>query len=142
MVAVDGQQLTLGDTSITFYLTPGHTPGTISTLIPVKDQGRSHLAAQWGGTGFNFTITPDRTKRYWFDAYARSASRFSEAWQRAAPTCKSPITRIRMAQRRSWPRSRTESLVNSLCNDRFKWRYIGASVERFQSSRADRRLTL
>jgi metallo-beta-lactamase class B len=79
MVAVDGQQLTLGDTSITIYLTPGHTPGTISTLIPVKDQGRSHLAAQWGGTGFNFTITPDRTKRYWFDAYARSASRFSEA---------------------------------------------------------------
>jgi len=79
IVAVDGQQLTLGDTSITMYLTPGHTPGTISTLIPVKDQGRPHLAAQWGGTGFNFTITPDRTRPYWYDAYARSAARFSEA---------------------------------------------------------------
>jgi metallo-beta-lactamase class B len=79
VVAVDGQQLTLGDTSITMYLTPGHTPGTISTLIPVKDHGRPHIAAQWGGTGFNFTITPDRTRPYWYDAYARSAARFSEA---------------------------------------------------------------
>jgi metallo-beta-lactamase class B len=43
MVATDGQKLTLGDTSLTLYLTPGHTPGTISTLIPVKDQGRPHL---------------------------------------------------------------------------------------------------
>ena len=79
MVATDGQQLTLGETSITMYLTPGHTPGTISTLIPVKDQGRPHLAAQWGGTGFNFTITPNHAKPYWFDSYARSARHFSEA---------------------------------------------------------------
>ena len=40
MVATDGQRLTLGDTTLTLYLTPGHTPGTISTLIPVKDQER------------------------------------------------------------------------------------------------------
>jgi metallo-beta-lactamase class B len=79
MVAADGQKLTLGDTSLTMYFTPGHTPGTISTLIPVKDQGRPHLAALWGGTGFNFTITPDRQKPYWFDTYARSASHFAEA---------------------------------------------------------------
>jgi metallo-beta-lactamase class B len=79
MIATDGQKLTLGDTSLTLYLTPGHTPGTISTLIPVKDQGRPHLAAQWGGTGFNFTITPDRAKPYWFETYARSANHFSEA---------------------------------------------------------------
>lgn len=79
MVAVDGQQLTLGETTITMYLTPGHTPGTISTLIPVTDQGRPHLAAQWGGTGFNFTITPDRPRPYWFETYARSVAHFSEA---------------------------------------------------------------
>jgi metallo-beta-lactamase class B len=78
MVATDGQKLTLGDTSITMYLTPGHTPGTISSLIPIKDQGKSHLAALWGGTGFNFTITPDHQKPYWFDTYARSASHFSD----------------------------------------------------------------
>jgi len=34
MVATDGQKLTLGDTTLTLYLTPGHTAGTISTLIP------------------------------------------------------------------------------------------------------------
>jgi metallo-beta-lactamase class B len=79
MVATDGQKLTLGDTSLTLYLTPGHTPGTISTLIPVKDQGRPHLAAQWGGTGFNFTITPEHQRPYWFETYAQSANHFSDA---------------------------------------------------------------
>ena len=54
MVATDGMKLTLGDTTLTLYLTPGHTLGTISTLIPVKDGGRPHVAALWGGTMFNF----------------------------------------------------------------------------------------
>jgi metallo-beta-lactamase class B len=53
MVATDGQKLTLGDTTLTLYLTPGHTPGTLSLLIPVKDNGKPHLAALWGGTGLN-----------------------------------------------------------------------------------------
>ena len=51
MVATDGQTLTLGDTTITLYITPGHTPGTLSALIPVRDNGTRHLAALWGGTG-------------------------------------------------------------------------------------------
>jgi len=53
MVATDGQKFTLGDTTLTLYITPGHTPGTISALIPVKDNGKPHLAALWGGTGLN-----------------------------------------------------------------------------------------
>lgn len=83
MVATDGQRLTLGDTTLTLYLTPGHTPGTISTLIPVKDQGRPHLAAEWGGTGFNFTITPDKPRRFWYETYASSADHFRDAVTRA-----------------------------------------------------------
>jgi len=79
MVATDGQRLTLGDTTLTLYLTPGHTPGTISTLIPVKDQGRPHVAAEWGGTGFNFTLTPDKPREFWFREYSRSADHFREA---------------------------------------------------------------
>ena len=39
MVATDGYQLTLGDTTLTLYVTPGHTEGTISTIIPVRDGG-------------------------------------------------------------------------------------------------------
>jgi metallo-beta-lactamase class B len=83
MVATDGQRLTLGDTTLTFYLTPGHTPGTISTIIPVKDQGRPHIAAEWGGTGFNFTITPDKPRKFWFEQYINSAEHFRNAVTKA-----------------------------------------------------------
>jgi metallo-beta-lactamase class B len=82
-VATDGQRLTLGDTTLTMFLTPGHTPGTISTLIPVKDQGRPHVAAEWGGTGFNFTITPDKPRRFWDETYATSAGHSRDAVTKA-----------------------------------------------------------
>ena len=48
---VDGQKLSLGGVTLTFYLTPGHTPGTISTLIPVTDHGKPHMISFIGGTG-------------------------------------------------------------------------------------------
>jgi metallo-beta-lactamase class B len=76
MVATDGQRLTLGDTTLTLYLTPGHTPGTISTLIPVKDHGQPHMVAEWGGSAFNFTITPEKPRLFWFKTYIESAERF------------------------------------------------------------------
>lgn len=75
-VATDGQKLTLGDTTVTLYITPGHTPGTLSALIPVKDGARTHLAALWGGTGLN----PDRES---IGAYIRSAQRFDSIAQKA-----------------------------------------------------------
>jgi metallo-beta-lactamase class B len=84
MVATDGQKLTLGDTTITMYLTPGHTLGTLSVLVPVKDNGKPHLAASWGGTGFNWLrgspeyITPERNNKFWFDTYIKSANRFRD----------------------------------------------------------------
>ena len=83
MVATDGQRLTLGDTTLTLYLTPGHTPGTISTLISVKDSGKPHLVAEWGGTAFNFTITPDKPRKYWFETYINSAERFRDVVAKA-----------------------------------------------------------
>jgi metallo-beta-lactamase class B len=46
----DGETLTLGDTTIRAFSTPGHTPGGLSFIIPVYDQGRSHMAAVWGGS--------------------------------------------------------------------------------------------
>ena len=89
MVATDGQKLTLGDTTITLYVTPGHTLGTLSTLIPVKDKGTPHLAAEWGGTAFNWVqnraayITPDRPDTFWFESYIKSAERFKDIAARA-----------------------------------------------------------
>jgi metallo-beta-lactamase class B len=73
MVATDGQKLTLGDTTITMYITPGHTPGTLSYLIPVKDHGTPHLVAEWGGTAFNFPRTREN-----FRTYTASAIRFGD----------------------------------------------------------------
>jgi metallo-beta-lactamase class B len=70
MTIVDGQTLTLGDTMLTMYLTPGHTAGTVSTLIPLRDGADRHLAALWGGTLFNFS--PDAAR---FAAYRDSAAR-------------------------------------------------------------------
>jgi len=84
VVATNGQKLTLGDTTITMYVTPGHTLGTISSIIPVKDGGTTHMAAYWGGTAFNWVrgpanyITPERPPRFWFESYAQSAQRFSQ----------------------------------------------------------------
>jgi metallo-beta-lactamase class B len=82
LVATDGQRLTLGDTTLTLHITPGHTLGTISTLIPVRDGAARHVAAYWGGTAFNWVtnragyITPDRPDSFWFDRYIESATRF------------------------------------------------------------------
>ena len=50
MDVTDGQMITLGDTTVTLALTPGHTPGTITMLFPVKHQGRMHPAMLFGGT--------------------------------------------------------------------------------------------
>ena len=84
LVATDGEKLTLGDTTLTLYLTPGHTPGTISTLIPVKDNGTPHFVAEWGGTAFNWVrnpgpyITPEQPASFWFKTYSTSAERFRD----------------------------------------------------------------
>src|SRR5690606_38554100 len=75
---VDGQKLTLGDTTLELYLTPGHTYGTVSTLIPVRDGEETHVAALWGGTLFNFGPDAER-----FTAYSESAERFREIAARA-----------------------------------------------------------
>ena len=66
-------KLTLGDTTLTLYLTPGHTDGTISTLIPLRDGKETHLAAEWGGTMFNFGANRPRLA-----AYTASAARFRD----------------------------------------------------------------
>ncbi|MEY4545541.1 MAG: hypothetical protein RL685_1736 [Pseudomonadota bacterium] len=89
VVATDGMKLTLGDTTLRLYVTPGHTLGTVSTVIPVRDQGRSHVAVTWGGTAFNWLgnradyITPERPDSFWFQHYIRSAQRMAEVAARA-----------------------------------------------------------
>ncbi len=52
MVITDGQELTLGDVTVTFYVTPGHTPGSVSLLVsPLKDGNQRHVGSVVGGRG-------------------------------------------------------------------------------------------
>lgn len=48
-VIEEGDTLTLGDTTLHFEITPGHTPGTTSIRFPVFDNGVRHEAYYHGG---------------------------------------------------------------------------------------------
>lgn len=48
--ASDGQTITVGDTTVTLMLTPGHTPGTIAMLLPIKHNGETHTALIMSGS--------------------------------------------------------------------------------------------
>lgn len=76
VVATDGFELKLGETTVKIFLTPGHTHGTISTILPVHDNGVRHTAAIWGGTLFNFRDTPDDPRDLRLKDYAQSAVHF------------------------------------------------------------------
>jgi metallo-beta-lactamase class B len=74
IVADDGQKITLGDTSVTIVTTPGHTPGTLSMIFPVKDHGQTLYVAYAGGTAFNFPSTVPN-----YDIYIRSQKKLAAA---------------------------------------------------------------
>jgi metallo-beta-lactamase class B len=74
IVGTDGQKITLGDTTVTLVPTPGHTPGTLSMIFQVKDQGRPLTVAYSGGTAFNF---PNDVPH--FDTYIASQRKITAA---------------------------------------------------------------
>jgi metallo-beta-lactamase class B len=74
MDVTHGQQLTLGDTTVTMALTPGHTPGSLALFFPVKVRGRQHTASILSLT------TPDRAS---LAALERAISDFAKK-QKAA----------------------------------------------------------
>jgi len=54
IVATDGMKIALGGETVTIWLTPGHTPGTMSYTFSVLDRGKRLNVAYSGGTAFNF----------------------------------------------------------------------------------------
>src|SRR5205814_1659445 len=48
-----------GDESITLYVTPGHTLGTVSAMVPVRDHGRTVVLSLLGGTTLPSTRQPN-----------------------------------------------------------------------------------
>jgi metallo-beta-lactamase class B len=78
MVVTDGMKLTLGDTTLTLYVTPGHTPGTVSVLVPLKDGRDRHLGVVWGGINPSFERYGVRyysTLQETFQTWSASAAR-------------------------------------------------------------------
>jgi metallo-beta-lactamase class B len=74
IVGTDGHKITLGDTTVTLVPTPGHTPGTLSMIFQVKDNGTPLTVAYSGGTAFNF---PNDVPH--FDTYIASQRKISAA---------------------------------------------------------------
>jgi len=74
IVATDDQKITLGDTTVTIILTPGHTPGTLSLIFEAKDNGKPLTVAYSGGTAFNF---PNDVPH--FDTYIESQRKMAAA---------------------------------------------------------------
>ncbi|WP_159945366.1 MBL fold metallo-hydrolase [Nocardiopsis sp. FR6] len=72
----DGQRLTLGGTTVGLHHTPGHTPGTVSPVFPVRWGARRHTAMLWGGTNPPGTPAELRT-------YLASIRSFRERMRRA-----------------------------------------------------------
>jgi len=81
-VVVDADtKITLGDTTVGVITTPGHTPGTLSYIFPVKDAGRTLTVAYSGGTAFNF---PRQAQA--FAIYRDSQKKMADAARAAGAT--------------------------------------------------------
>jgi metallo-beta-lactamase class B len=72
IVATDGMKITLGGRTVTLYLLPGHTAGTIGGIFQVHDRGKALTVAYSGGTEFNFLNDVPH-----FDTYLASVRKFA-----------------------------------------------------------------
>jgi metallo-beta-lactamase class B len=81
-VGPEGRKLTLGDTTIDIVATPGHTPGTLSYVFPVKDGDRTVMVAYSGGT-LTGAFGSDAAR---WDEYIASKRRIAKAAADAAAT--------------------------------------------------------
>ena len=74
MIATDGMKLSVGDASIQIVTMPGHTPGTLSYLFEIKDNGKPLRVAYVGGTAIPFNGTAA-----YYDQYIASTQKFARA---------------------------------------------------------------
>jgi metallo-beta-lactamase class B len=69
---VDGQPIVLGDEKVTPILIPGHTPGSLGLIFPVKEGARTHMVGIVGG-GMLPQGTPDQMR-----VFLHSLTQFEE----------------------------------------------------------------
>lgn len=59
IAVTDGQTLTVGDVTFTFAMIPGHTPGSVGIVFPVRDGAATRMAGLFGGSILIPTRIPD-----------------------------------------------------------------------------------
>ena len=69
----------LGDLKVTPVAVPGHTPGSMGFIFPVKDNGTAHTAGLYGGVWLTPGILSDDA----LQTYLASVKRFQDATSRA-----------------------------------------------------------
>jgi metallo-beta-lactamase class B len=74
VVAMEGQAIVVGDVSFTPVAIPGHTPGSLAYIFPVKDGSRTHVAGLFGGS----ILIPGRIPDDGLRQYIRSVEHFAE----------------------------------------------------------------
>jgi metallo-beta-lactamase class B len=80
VVAVNGQAIRLGDVAVTTIDIPGHTPGGIGFIFPVKDGTRTRIAAMNGAT--ILLLDNPRLAPATMQQYARAIESFKEVTKR------------------------------------------------------------
>ena len=70
----DGQTLTVGDVTFRFMLIPGHTPGSLGIVFPIKDAGTERTAGLFGGSVLIPTRIPDDVLRQYMQSIDRWAA--------------------------------------------------------------------
>jgi metallo-beta-lactamase class B len=78
-VIVEGQPIVLGDFRMMPVAIPGHTPGSMGFIFPVKDNGKTHMAALYGGT----ILTPGIISDEGLQTYRKSVAHFKEETRKA-----------------------------------------------------------
>ena len=78
-VVVEGQPIMLGDFKVMPFAIPGHTPGSMGYIFPVKDNGRTRMAAMYGGT----ILTPGPISDEGLQTYLKSLAHFKEETKKA-----------------------------------------------------------
>jgi len=78
-VVTEGQAIGLGDTKVIPVSIPGHTPGSMGYIFPVKDNGKTHMDAIFGGT----ILTPGPISDEGLQTYLKSVAHFKEETKKA-----------------------------------------------------------
>ncbi len=78
-VVAEGQAIVLGDLKVMPVAIPGHTPGSMGYIFPVKDNGKTHMAAIYAGT----ILTPGPISDEGLQTYLKSVNHFKDETRKA-----------------------------------------------------------